>query len=116
MDKPSSFTEYRSFMTVREDIFTHTFPMHPFSTPHQKIVIWNPSFEIKGGKTLSLSEKIILEIPESFLENTHDIFTPALVNIRVIVNRELKNIQEIDIFLQTSSKAVLYENNTDNNK
>ena len=112
MDKPSSFTEYRSFMTVREDIFTHTFPMHPFSTPHQKIVIWNPSFEIKGGKTLSLSEKIILEIPESFLENTHDIFTPA----PSIVNSELKNIQEIDIFLQSSSKAVLYENNTDNNK
>ena len=112
MDKPSSFTEYRSFMTVREDIFTHTFPMHPFSTPHQKIVIWNPSFEIKGGKTLSLSEKIILEIPESFLENSHDVFTPA----PAIVNSELKNIQEIDIFLQTSSKAVLYENNTDNNK
>ena len=112
MDKPSSFTEYRSFMTVREDIFTHTFPMHPFSTPHQKIVIWNPSFEIKGGKTLSLSEKIILEIPESFLENSHDGFTPA----PAIVNSELKNIQEIDIFLQTSSKAVLYENNTDNNK
>ena len=99
-------------MTVREDIFTHTFPMHPFSTPHQKIVIWNPSFEIKGGKTLSLSEKIILEIPESFLENTQDIFTPA----PAIVNSELKNIQKIDIFLQTSSKAVLYENNTDNNK
>ena len=59
-----------------------------------------------------MSEKIILEIPESFLENSHDVFTPA----PAIVNSELKNIQEIDIFLQTSSKAVLYENNTDNNK